>query len=306
MEMSSLKDCIIPNGIKSVMKDEEKCFSPWVVEHLQEISDVINVPFGNVIETEKRVGRYEADIVVNTKGIDDEDDLVIIENQFGKSNHDHLGKSLTYMTNLNAKILIWISDSFSDEHKNAIASLNKMTDTEYSFYAISVKVYIINDSYFYDFDVLVEPDYERKSENLKDKVRSASEANSLQYWNSFLNQITDDEIKSRFRIIRSGRPFSYISFAKQSFSIGIGYSVKGKYSYVSLITRNENTYNNLCSLVKEKMPETDFKERIGDKNNEVLYIEWKKVFSNTPHDNLDWQIGCLSKIYNCVNLKYNN
>ena len=263
--------------------------------------DLINIPLGNIVETEKRVGPYEADIVFNTKDIDDEDELVVIENQFGKSNHDHLGKSLTYMTNLDAKILIWIGDSFSEEHKNAIVSLNRMTDTEYRFYAIAVNVYNINNIFCYDFEVVVEPDYERKNRDaVTDKVRSEKEFFALDYWRKFVSQIHNEEIETRFRIIRSGRPFSYISFSKQSFSIGIGYSVKGNFSFVNLITRNKSTYNDLYSLVKEKMSGTNFKERNGEKNSEVLYIEWKELFSVSPYDNLEWQICCLTRVYDVV------
>lgn len=285
--------------MKSVWGNEEKCFSPWIVNHLQEISDLISIPFGNVVETEKRIGPYEADIVVNTKGVDDEDELVVIENQFGKSNHDHLGKSLTYMTNLDAKLLIWIGDSFSEEHKNAIASLNRMTDTEYRFYAIAVKVYKINNIFCYDFEVVVEPDYEKKNiDTVIDIVRSEKETSALEYWKKFVSQIHNEEIESRFRIIRSGRPFSYISFSKHSFSIGIGYSIRGNYSYVSLITRNTDNYNNLYSLVKENFSEKEFVEKKGKRNSEVLSIEWKKIFSESPNENLDWQICYLSKVFN--------
>ena len=296
-----LKDRKIPNGMKSVWKNEEKSFSPWIVNHLQEISDLINIPLGNIVETEKRVGPYEADIVFNTKDIDDEDELVVIENQFGKSNHDHLGKSLTYMTNLDAKILIWIGDSFSEEHKNAIVSLNRMTDTEYRFYAIAVNVYNINNIFCYDFEVVVEPDYERKNRDaVTDKVRSEKEFFALDYWKKFVSQIHNEEIESRFRIIRSGRPFSYISFSKHSFSIGIGYSIRGNYSYVSLITRNTDKYNSLYSLVKENFSEKEFIEKKGKRNSEVLSIEWKKNYSESPYENLDWQICCLSKVFNVV------
>ena len=44
---------------------------------------------------------------------------VVIENQFGPSNHDHLGKIITYRTAFNAKIAIWIVEEARKEHIDA-------------------------------------------------------------------------------------------------------------------------------------------------------------------------------------------
>ncbi len=40
---------------------------------------------------------------------------MIVENQFGQTDHDHLGKPLTYCAGTKAKVVVWIAESFTDE-----------------------------------------------------------------------------------------------------------------------------------------------------------------------------------------------
>ena len=133
MNITNLRNSFVSNGIKELWHSEEKDLSPFVAEHLNEISDIIGIPFGDYV-LEKRVGRYESDIVVDI--LDDEASTAIIENKIGSFDHDHLGKAITYMSYLNAKTIIWVCDSFNDEHIKAINYLNKITGDEYSFFGI--------------------------------------------------------------------------------------------------------------------------------------------------------------------------
>ena len=71
---------------------------------------------------------------------------VIIENQFGSSNHDHLGKLITYSAAKEAGIVIWIANEFQVAHKEAIEWLNKISPAELTFYAIELEVYQIDSS----------------------------------------------------------------------------------------------------------------------------------------------------------------
>lgn len=69
------------------------------------------------IDREVSVGPYFADILAKDMNSDTK---VVIENQLEKTNHDHLGKCITYSSVLNARIVVWISPQFTDEHKKAI------------------------------------------------------------------------------------------------------------------------------------------------------------------------------------------
>ncbi|MBA7666752.1 hypothetical protein ES703_74833 [subsurface metagenome] len=71
---------------------------------------------------------------------------IIIENQFGISNHDHLGKLITYSAVKEAGIIIWISNEIQIAHRNAIEWLNKISPQEMTFYGVELEVYKIDDS----------------------------------------------------------------------------------------------------------------------------------------------------------------
>src|SRR3712207_7025935 len=57
------------------------------------------------IQKEVAVGAYRCDLVAvdETTGI-----KVIVENQLDSTNHDHLGKIITYASGLDADIVVWI------------------------------------------------------------------------------------------------------------------------------------------------------------------------------------------------------
>src|SRR5690606_8066214 len=68
---------------------------------------------------------------------DEDGNPVIIENQLGKSDHDHLGKLITYVTAFDAKTGIWIVADPRPEHVNAISWLNQSTSA--TFYLVKVE-----------------------------------------------------------------------------------------------------------------------------------------------------------------------
>ena len=70
-------------------------------------------------ERESDVGKYSVDIYGKEEGTDRK---VVIENQLEDSNHDHLGKIITYASGKDAKTIIWIVKRARDEHRQAMGN----------------------------------------------------------------------------------------------------------------------------------------------------------------------------------------
>ncbi len=118
--------------LREVWKHEAHDFTVWMEENLDVLSEVLDINLSNV-EREKGTGNFSVDLVAE----DDNGNAVIIENQLEKSNHDHLGKVITYLAAVGAKTAIWIVSDPRTEHVAAINWLNESTAA--SFYLLKVE-----------------------------------------------------------------------------------------------------------------------------------------------------------------------
>lgn len=130
--------------IRKVWPHEQYDFSKWLSgeENIKELGDILNLSLTDV-ETEKFVGNYRCDILCKDEITGK---IVLIENQLEPTNHDHLGKIITYASGLDAAVVVWIVASARDEHASAIEWLNKHTSDELSFFLLEVHAYKIGDS----------------------------------------------------------------------------------------------------------------------------------------------------------------
>lgn len=71
----------------------------------------------SVEERESAVGDFRLDLYAIEEATGNR---VIIENQLEASNHDHLGKIITYTSGKDASTIIWIVQKVRDEHRQAI------------------------------------------------------------------------------------------------------------------------------------------------------------------------------------------
>ena len=141
---------------------------------------------GLELETERvevAVGPYSADILARESS----GDYVVVENQLTKTDHDHLGKSITYASVLNARTVIWIAPHFTDEHRKALEWLNDNTTDELAFYGIQVELWSIDGSRpAVRFNVLSRPaEINRQVVVTKPGDLSAARQLQLEWWTAF-------------------------------------------------------------------------------------------------------------------------
>jgi len=106
--------------LREVWPHEAQDFTRWVQENLDVLNDVLDISLSGA-EREQSAGTFSVDLVAE----DESGSAVIIENQFGKSDHDHLGKLVTYLTAIDARAAIWIVSDPRPEHIAAITWLNE-------------------------------------------------------------------------------------------------------------------------------------------------------------------------------------
>jgi len=130
--------------LRDFWEDEAREFTTWLAQeqNLRLLGKAIGIELE--FETaESQVGAFRADIVAKEVGTEDR---VIIENQLERTNHDHLGKLLTYASGLGAKVVVWIASEITDEHRRALDWLNEITGEQFSFFALEIELWRISNS----------------------------------------------------------------------------------------------------------------------------------------------------------------
>lgn len=181
--------------IRKVWPHEQYDFSKWLAteENIKELGDALNLSLTDV-ETEKFVGNYRCDILCKDEITGK---MVLIENQLEPTNHDHLGKIITYASGLDAAVVVWIVASARDEHASAIEWLNKHTDDEISFFLMEVHAYKIGDSDpAPQFKIIEQPnDFVKIVKAVsKSSDMNESQKNRLEFWTQF-NEVVDSKGK---------------------------------------------------------------------------------------------------------------
>lgn len=173
--------------LRDVWAHEQYHFTPWLAEdaNLAALGDVLGLEL-ELTGLEVSVGPYAADIVCTDARTQTP---VLIENQLAKTDHSHLGQILTYAAGLEAKTVIWVASSFTDEHRAAIDWLNKITLEDWQFFAIEIQLWRIGTSAPAPrFNIVCQPnDWSRavREEAAKAEASSPGQAFRLQFWTAF-------------------------------------------------------------------------------------------------------------------------
>lgn len=199
----------IPVNVRELWPHEERDFTPWLANHLGELADILGLEM-DFVGREIDVGGFFVDIVAQETG---SGRYVIIENQFGASDHDHLGKLITYAGGKQASILVWIAERIRDEHRQALEWLNEHSRDDTLVFGIELAAFRIDSSKpVFQFRPVVQPnDWARSSRRAQS---SEGLSDTKKAYQSFFQRLIDDlREKHRFTTARLGQPQSWYSFS---------------------------------------------------------------------------------------------
>ena len=122
--------------LREVWKDEARDFTTWLQKNIDVLDDATDMVLSEA-QREQSAGTFRVDLVAE----DEAGNPVVIENQLEKSNHDHLGKLITYLTAIDAKTAIWIVADPRPEHVKAISWLNDSSPARFFLFKVeAVKI----------------------------------------------------------------------------------------------------------------------------------------------------------------------
>ena len=194
--------------LREIWCHEADDFTPWLEENIEALGNALGLQL-EVTNREAPIGDFSLDLLAK-----DLDSLrtVIIENQFSQTDHDHLGKLLTYAAGSDASTVIWISETVRDEHRQALEWLNQKTGIDTQFFAIVVEVLKIDDSQpAFNFKPVVVPNEWQKSRRQKTSTNILSK-NASRYKLYFQKLIEELRENHDFIGARRAQPRPWCDF----------------------------------------------------------------------------------------------
>lgn len=204
------------HSLRSVWPNEERDFTKWLTTNIDLLTSEIGIEVEEVTR-EETVGDFSADIVAKEMNTGSQ---VVIENQYGSTDHNHLGKLLTYSAGRNAGFTIWIAESFRPEHRSVLEWLNESGPKDIRFFGIKPRVVTMegSDTKGFEFEVIVEPnDWERE---LTDSLTETERA-----YRDFFSSLTQAYAERRpdwYKL--SPQPQSWLTFGAGVSGVGFVWS----------------------------------------------------------------------------------
>ena len=248
--------------LRSIWPHEALNFTPWVAENVDLLADAVGLDI-TVDETESSVGDFNVDIYASETGTDRK---IIIENQLEDTDHDHLGKLITYASGKGADVVIWVVKHAREEHKAAVEWLYNHTDDKIGFFLCEIKLFQIGDSQIAPAFTVVERPNDWTKEIRKTASANSTQQQRLEYWQAFNDYAFSDANFSRIFNKRKPTTDHWMDFSIGSSACHIAVSQKRKAVDVELyINDDKELFKSLFA----------YKDEI-EKNME-MELEWKEL-----------------------------
>ena len=263
MKLGKLKEI---KDLRTIWPHEALDFTPWLAEddNLALLADAVGLEI-TVDETESPVGDFNVDIYAAETGTDRK---IIIENQLEDTNHDHLGKLITYASGKSADIIIWVVKRAREEHRSAIEWLNNHTDENIGFFLLEIKLYQIGDSDIaVKFEVIEKPNDWTK-EIKRNISTSPIHQERYDYWMAFNDYAFSNKVFSKEFNKRKASTDHWMTLSVGSSACSISLSQIRKYRHLIVewyISNDKELYQKFYS----------HKETI--ENEMGIQLEWNEL-----------------------------
>lgn len=176
--------------LREIWPHEAHNFTNWLAqeENIELLSNELNIDI-EVIDTEVPAGKYRLDILARSS----DDETIVIENQLEHTNHDHLGKIITYASGLDATTIIWIVEDVEEEHRQAVNWLNEHLDDTINIFLCKLRLFRIGDSPAAPkFQVICEPNnWSKAVKKVNNNNDSEMDMIKLEYWTKIAEYIRE-------------------------------------------------------------------------------------------------------------------
>lgn len=175
-------------ALRDVWPHEQRDFSRWVKDNVEFLNDHLGVTIDpETLSPEMRVGDFSADLVGTA--VDDQNGeqvKVVIENQLERTDHDHLGKVVTYAAHHDARFAVWIAAEARPEHVKAVQWLNDHADM--TVWLFVIEAVAVDDRHVAPLlRRIVGPSVLSRTARATAQVDSADAAKQMQFWSDVLD-----------------------------------------------------------------------------------------------------------------------
>jgi hypothetical protein len=148
---------------RSVLADEARDFTPWLASNLRLLADALGLDELEAVAVEHRVDNFRLDI--RAIGVDKSGEqlTVVIENQYGRTDHDHLGKLVTYAAQAEADpehervLAVWVTEHVQPAHLAAVEFLNRTSVDEIGWVLVQAKFAPAPTGHYVHFEMAAKP-----------------------------------------------------------------------------------------------------------------------------------------------------
>lgn len=176
---------LAPVPIREVWKNEARDLTPWLSKNLDELSEALGIDL-ELDGTEVQVGPFSADLVLRNANTGKR---IVVENMMADTDHDHLGKVITYAAGLEATHAVLIAKTFRPEHRSALQWLNANSTDAVHFFGVVLRAWRIGDSRpAMQLDVVVEPDKWMRKVREETAALTPKQLTYRKFWTEFLRK----------------------------------------------------------------------------------------------------------------------